>query len=164
MGQLLKKVAYLGIDLFLCLSAAIAAVWLARYSGIVWATPLGFVNTFWAVLLGLAKNWGPLFVPTAAVIFVFKMFEKNVAYEILTLLKPEVERHVSSSVGTAIDSVVAHTSEPGMRRYSLAAIRCTLRALARRSLITPGDIRPMYDATKRDFDQMISVSIGEEPA
>ena len=164
MGHFLKKIAYLCIDLFLVLSAAIAGVWLIRYSGIVWATPLGFVDSFWAVLLGLAKSWGPLFVPTAAVIFVFKMFEKNVAYEILTLIKPEVERHVSSTVGAAVSSAVAHNIEPGMRQYSLAAIRCMLRSLARKSLVTPGDITPMYDATKRDFDRMVSARAGEEPA
>ena len=56
-------------------------IWFIGFSGIEWKTDHLFVSLYNS-LIEVAKIWGPLFAPSALIIYMISMFKRNLAYEI----------------------------------------------------------------------------------
>ena len=121
-------------------------IWLTRYSGVIW-TPDKLAASSVKALTEAAKNWGPMFAPSAAIIFIVSLLRKSLLHEIKNQLSPQITRDVREAVSFGLLSRMQGVSS----RHTLQGIKSIYFGLRDYKRFNSNDIERMQRRSVIDF-------------
>lgn len=127
----------------LVLSLLCFAIWTVEYSGLVWS-PDKFLASVKACIIGLAKNWGPIFGPTAAILFVITLLKKNLQYEITNQLSAQIKSDLSGLMHGHLNSVAHRSTAKG--------INAVYHGIKEHKAFSKLDVERMRSTSLENFD------------
>lgn len=130
----------------LWLSIVCFSIWLVKYSGIVWTLD-GFFESLSVFIIDLAKKWGPLFAPSAAIIFVITMAKRSLFHELSSTLAAQLKHDLKESLNETLQSKVKSIAA----KQAVQGIKSVYRGFLSQNFLSPNDVRRMYAISIHDF-------------